>query len=69
MKSDISVFVGGMFGNIIVFLGIVFGVGIAFFIEFYVGLIIFVVCFVIGRYLTFKSERRTGHILYDGGKI
>jgi len=46
------------------------GLGLIFLMnKIFLGLIIIIIFFMIGRYLIFKSRRRRGHIHYYGGRI
>lgn len=68
IKSDIAVFGIKIVGVIIGTVGVLFGL-IELFFNVWFGIIIIIISIFIGKFLVFKSDRRRGHILYDGGAI
>lgn len=69
MKSDIGIFGTKIAGVLIGFLGTLFGLILIVAGKTTSGAVIIIISLVIGSFLKFKAKRRTGFILYDGGKI
>lgn len=69
MKSDGSIFLAKIGADIIIIIGGFIGLMLMLFGAGIVGLIILGLSFFGGVYLRFKAKRRTGYILYEGGRI
>lgn len=69
MKSDISNYLGRIFGILLIILGLFGGLFLLMFVNVWLGIIIGIILVAYGKFLTFKADRRRGHILYEGGSI
>ena len=70
MKSDFSIFVTKLFGKLLVYGGFLLAGSYSLFsgrIDFMTAIFVFIG--IIGLYLEFKAKRRTGYIIYRGGRI
>ena len=69
VKSDAGVFGTRILGYVIGIFGALFGLILIIGNKTTAGAIIVVISLIVGRYLIWKSKRREGHIIYDGGRI
>ena len=68
VKSDVGVFGIRILAYIVAIMGVI--TGLILMIGFpLIGSIITILSLVIGRFLFWKSKRREGHIIYEGGRI
>lgn len=68
VKSDLGIFGLKLLGYIIIILGVIFGL-IMLLKNTGLGVIIVILSLVIGKFLIWKSKRREGIIIYQGGNI
>ena len=69
VKSDAGVFGTRILGYVLGVLGSLFGLIMIIGGKIMAGIIILVLSLVLGRFLIWKSHRREGHIVYNGGRI
>jgi len=69
VKSDAGVFGTRIIGYLLGLLGTLYGLILLMGGKTNAGALIIIISLVGGRYLVWKSQRREGHIVYNGGHI
>ncbi|MDA3836854.1 MAG: hypothetical protein PF542_04490 [Nanoarchaeota archaeon] len=69
MTSDSKIFLWRGFGRILILGGFILTIYLPYKFQSFFGLIPGLCILLYGLYLTSKSDRRRGHIVYHGGRI